>query len=336
MANQFSMTFSPDGSESSKSLNEAMAEKPESAPAEPIHREGGVVHRLQMREDGSSDLSVVRRGPVGAPAESNDPLDSATLNGMRVPRARLTEKAMLDYPRLGGSMPLSQAVDFGWLKKNADGSYSWAGEMADLATAPAVAAANDQKAADGDISMIGVEGTKSTTDMAVKLLRRDAGETVANGLTQAVIAGKDPAAFIADISRRSGQSEAEIRQAVDAVTADYSRAAKQVAVANGLRPGDASWDMFTAWVSENQAQAGHDALTRFVDDHEAGPLARLVRQYSRSGAAQSAYTDAEILSANFGSGIKAVQTEKGVLLDIPNHGRMTLKAAMARGIVRVS
>jgi hypothetical protein len=333
MANHFAVQFNADGSESSKTLNEAMAEAPESAPVAE-YREGGVVHRLQMSDDGSvASESVTRRVPAAPAVESSDPLENATLNGSRVPRARLTEDAMIEHPRLGGNMKLGQAVDFGWIKKNAAGEYAWAGEMSDLGNAPAP---SEAEKADGEVVIPADAGTSTTTDLTKRMLVKDAGPMVSNGLTQAVITGKDTTSFISEISRRTGQPEAEIKQAVDTVTADYTRAAKKIATANGLRDSDSAWAGFVAWASEHQADAATNAFTAFADGHEAGPLVRLVKQYNRSGQAESAYSDAEILSANFGSDIRAVKTANGVELDIPNHGRMTLKAAMARGIVRVS
>src|SRR5207249_430969 len=179
-------------------------------------------------------------------------------------------------------------------------------------------------------------GTSTATDLTKRMLTRDAGPAISTALTQAVISGKDTASFVRDIANRSGQSEADVSKAVETVTADYTRAARRIAVANGLRDGDSAFAGFIGWASENQPDAAQTAFLEFADNHNAGPLTRLVRQYNRSGQAESAYSDAEIMSANFGSGIKPVKTDKGVLLDVPNHGRMSLRDAMARGIVRVS
>lgn len=335
MANHFAVQYNADGSESSKTLNEAMSEAPEAASqSDSLYREGGVVHKLQMHEDGSSEMTVTRRAPAPKPVESADPLENATLNGSRVPRARLTEDAMIEHPRLGGNLPISEAINLGWLKKTADGGFAWTGEMADIATAPA--AESEQAKADGEVVIPADAGTSTTVDMTRKMLAKDAGPMVSNALTQAVIKGADVAPFVAEIARRTGGDAAEIRQAVDSVSSAYVASARKIAVANGLRDGDSAWAGFIGWISEHQPDAAQAALTEFADNHNAGPLTRLVRQFNRSGQAESAYSDAEIMSANFGSGIRAVKTDKGVLLDVPNHGRMTLRDAVARGIVRVS
>jgi hypothetical protein len=331
-------------------LGKAMAQG-EKTPAASgaVYREGGVVYKTQMDEAGNATQTVTRRMAATPPTPSTDPLDSAIgADGFVIPRSRLTSEkgVMISHPRLGGNMPLSEAINLGWARKTADGNFAMAGEFADLngdagpaaTTPPAVAPKPEQKPdADAEaVSMVGVSGTLATTDVAKSMLVRDAGEVVANGMTMAYIKGLDVDSYASEIASRTGQDPKEVRAAADAVAADYTRAAREVAAANGVANRDGAWSKFIEWASAKNPDAALTAFDAFVSKHEAGPLARLAKQYARSGEAETAFSDEEILNADFGDHIEAVRTnEHGVQLRIPGYEQMSLKAAVARGLVRV-
>jgi hypothetical protein len=338
--------MSSDGSVASvgqgDTLGKAMAAKPAAAaPSSQVGREGGVVRKQQFQEDGSSTVVYTRREAMAPTPVALDPLDRATLNGSKVPRARLTEEAMVSHPRLDGDMPIKNAIDLGWIKKTADSGFAWAGEMADIADPAPSGKFPRQDGKEGPqqeeaVSLSGVEGTPPMIDVTKSMLTKQAGPQVANGLTAAYIAGTDPTSFVDEIARKTGQDPKEVREATDAVAAAYTKSARQVAMANGLGSNPGAWETFVAWASDKQPQAAQEAFLNFVNKHDASGIGRLARQYSRSGAGKVQYSDAEILGATFGDGITAVRTiEHGVVLNIPGHPQMSLRAAVERGLVQL-
>jgi hypothetical protein len=65
--------------------------------------------------------------------------------------------------------------------------------------------------------------------------------------------------------------------------------------------------------------------------HQAGAGLRSLGSRGSAGI-----TDADLLSASFSHGIKAVQTAEGVKLDIPRSGTMSFRQAVASGLIKVS
>ena len=321
---------------------------PAPKPSEPVIRHGGTVHRVTVSSETGettySKMEPTKAAPSAPPAP--DAIVVTGPQGSTIPlwRAGPTDKVRI--PQLGagssGETSVEVAVHLGYLRPAVGGGFE--STMPTAAPTPAAAAATPAPAppapkaddADGEISMQGVSGTSAVTDLTMSMLKKDAGETMTNGLIQAAISGMDADGMIQDVARRAGKDPALVREAVQAVTADYTRAARQVAVANGLGQNDGAWTAFVQWASDRQPDAAQNALTDFIEKHEAGGLARLARQYARTEGSKSAFSDAEILGASFGNGIKAVRGEKGVELEIPGHGRMNLKTALARGIVRLS
>jgi hypothetical protein len=71
--------------------------------------------------------------------------------------------------------------------------------------------------------------------------------------------------------------------------------------------------------------------------NDVGPLLKAARAYVVKGGVAAGHSDADVLGAQFGSGITARRAGDGkVVLDIPNHGTMTLVQAVKLGIVKVS
>jgi hypothetical protein len=325
------------------------ASVPVERPPEPVIRHGGTVHKVVVNSE-TGETTYSKQAPTKAAPSAPPSPDAIVVTGPQgspIPLWRAGPKDKVRIPQLGegtsGETSIETAVHLGYLRPALGGGYesTMPASAAPAPVAPVPPTEIKPDAAkgpdgDGEISMEGVSGTSPITDITMSMLKKDAGETMTNGITMAMIRGLDADGMIQDVARRAGKDPAEVKEAVEAVTADYTRAARQVAMANGLGANAGAWSAFVAWASERQPDAALSALTNFVEKHEAGGLARLVRQFSRTENSKVAFSDDEILNASFGSGIKAVRTDKGVQLSIPGHGTMSLKTALARGIVRTS
>src|SRR5207237_1086144 len=149
-------------------------------------------------------------------------------------------------------------------------------------------------------------------------------------VVQAYITGADPSAQVAEIARRTGQSEAEVREATDGIFGEFDASARAVAKANGVR----NFDAFITWASQEAPDSALDALHTFVSDHDASRLGRLAKSYARLGRVD--YSNAEILGARLGDGIKAREISGKVILTVPGHGEMSFERAVREGIVKLS
>ena len=336
MAEQYRAQFNSEGQEVARPNTGAPSDTP--APSQPAYREGGVVYKVQVDENGNTSSTVTRRSA----APKSEPVRGAyvqdpVLGPIGLDRAKAD--STITIPGMGDSS--AQAWEqIGMLRRLPTGGYELAGQAARQAADALDAPPQTKQDAPADsepVSLAGVQGTSPTTDLSHKMLRKDAGEAVANGLTMAIIKGSETSGLVSEIAQRSHQDPKDVQAAVDQVTADYTRAAKQVVFANGVPNRDGSFEAFVQWASDKAPDAAMTAFQNFVERHDAAGLGRLARQWARSGQAETTYSDEAILNAEFGDGIKAIRTnEHGVVLVIPGHGQMSLRAAIQRGLVRVS
>jgi hypothetical protein len=136
------------------------------------------------------------------------------------------------------------------------------------------------------------------------------------------------------VAQHTKQTPAEAAQTMQYVFREYDGIARTVAARAGV-PARA-YDAFVQWAGENQREQATNAFMSLVQNHEITGVAKLARQFVRTGEVETAYSDAEIMGAAFGPGIKAVQTDRGAMLDIKGRGIVSLKQAVREGYVRLS
>lgn len=333
MSNHYSKTYNADGTESSKSLSEAMGEQSsENTPAEPIVRVGGVRTRFDAS---TGEVTVMNDGRdhrgeynTANRPENASPLDSGMSQaGMPLSRGELTPDSIISHPALGGSMRLREALSLGWVKQTANG-FVMSGDFAKLDAVPAAEQELADDKGDDEVSLDSVPGTSAGADLVHSQIRKAAGEPTYAAIVQAYVTGQDPAAQVAEIARRTGQSEAEVREATDGIMGEFDKSARAVASANGVR----NFDRFVEWASKEAPDAALDAFHSFVSDHDASRLGRLSKQYSRLGRLD--YSNAEVLSATFGDGITAREVNGVVMLRVPGRGEMSFERAAREGIIK--
>jgi len=145
---------------------------------------------------------------------------------------------------------------------------------------------------------------------------------------------KDLSPFVAEMSRRTQQPEDQIREGIEVARREFERAGRAIALRAGVP--DQVYGDFIEWATEKHPDKARQAGLALAQDKDVGGFTKLARMYARSGRGETAgITDADLLGASFGNGIKARQTGEGVLLDIPNHGSMSFKMAVASGLIKV-
>lgn len=322
------------------------ASKPAAAPVEQVSaKQGGIVTRYESATGQITRSGMTRASVAAGPSTEGFSVRSET---GPIPLAMAKGSDVVMIPQLGagkaGETSVDAAVMAGFLIPNASGrGFSVAPGMGEPADSPAPVSQKDappkveeKPVVDpDDITAEGIPGTTAGADFIHGKLRDAAGPTLYAGLVQRMIVAGDPSDIVESIAQKTGRAPAEIREEVQGVFAEYETSAKAVAAKAGV-PNHA-WDAFLAWSAANQPDAALTAMDRFVTKHEFTGLARLAKQFSRTGQATTAYSDDAILAANFGPGVSAFRDENGrVMLRLEGHGAMTLQKAHAAGLVRLS
>jgi hypothetical protein len=316
---------------------ESAKEETTSTPSNP-NRVGG--ERITY-QTATGEITVQRATSATFGVEpSVDGVTSISAAGTPEPLSMAKPDSIIDLGPKWGDGSASVFETMGLLRRLRDGGYELAGEAAKSAAlaAPAPDApkadAPKPEAADDAISLEGVEGTSPMNDIVHKQLREAAGPATYQALISSAVLGSDMTPHIADLARTSGQPEAHVTEAVAGVFADYQRAAQQIFQANGGRSGDGLQAMLT-WAQENGKQdQAIDAFQELIEGHNAAPLAKLSRAYSRLNRAD--WTNKELLSADYGAGVTATERDGVVYLDIKGRGEATFAYAVAHNWIRTS
>ena len=335
----YRVEVSDDGSTKSSDPMEArQAERaPVAAPQE--HKYGGQPLRFSYDTE-TGDIREESAAPVRhepKPSTGTGPLDGGrSPEGRPLASGELNESSILKHPIFGGEVRVKEALSLGWMRKTADG-YVLAGEMAgkEGMAAPSDDKPEATKKQDSEpaIDAVGVPGTSRESDNFIGAIRSTAGDTVLSGALVGIAKGKSIEGQIAEISRTTQLEPAEVRARMESTLADYRRAGEAIAAKAGVPASQ--YESFVAWAQEARPDEAADALLGLVQNHDVTAFTRLARQYKRSGQTETAYSDAEILSARFGNGITARQGNSGVILDIPGHGSFSFAQAVRLGLLKV-
>lgn len=314
-----------------------------SAPTpEPVVKFGGIRSRYDSSTGKVTVLSDgndprIRGYNTATDKPGADPLDNArSQQGSPVARMSLGLDDIVDY---GGTTRVRELVSMGVLVRDANG-YRWAdGKAPAGVTAPLVKQEAEAVAAEAGenepISAAGIPGTSAAADVFLGSTRQAVGDTVYTGTLTAVIQGHDLSPFVQEISRRTQQPEDQIRDGIETARGEFERAGRAIAMRAGV--GNLAYTDFVEWAQERHPDQALEAGLALAQHKDVTGFTKLARQYARTGRGDTAgITDADLLGARFGNGIKARQTSDGVVLDIPNQGTMSFKQAVASGLVKVS
>lgn len=317
------------------------------------YRTGKIVTRLQMDDEGGSTFTnlsqqtATQRDLPSAPSKVVSVMSPS--GGVKASLAMAEENDIVNLgPGLGDSS-VKAWMQLGLIEPNPNGrgfrlvgqSQAWQEQVAQKdaegAEGPkAKQVDNDEVVTEADLQ--GVQSTSPQADATLAQIRDNAPASV-EAIVHAV--GSDLSPDWQDIARQTGDET--ILQRGEQMVEEYRAAGRQVLSNLGVSDHDA----FVSWAVSTEPEKARDAVRSMMDGN-AGPLAALGRRYAKSlqtpvgklkaeAATAASYSTEDVLSANFGGGIRAFRSGNGqAVLDIPGRGKVEFNEAVRLGYIRVT
>ena len=255
---------------------------PVEAPAEkaaaPIHRTGGITHRMTVRDGVVGPLEV--SSAMGGTRQAGPDPVKATAVGSHGQRISLNEAQADTVVDLGGALGSTKAsvwADLGYLVKDTvNGGYRVVGEQQNPSTPPT--AKQPETAAPAKVEpavdLSNVKGTSDAVDAALKTVQELAPVRYEQMVESAA---RGQAIDYTSIARDIG---AERGDGIEAVVTAHREAGVQV-----LKNIDSSIDpvAYERWAQRDPGKASD--IIRAVMQKNMGPLAASVREYSQQRTA---------------------------------------------------
>lgn len=331
------------GSDGSMSISDPsrpdVKERAAEAPvAQPVHREGGVVRKMQFDADGnvvSSSTSRPSGNQSATPASAVPTSRSAAGSPQALSQA--TPESIITIPGFGNSR--ADALEtMGMIRKLPTGGYevvpnsfsdAAAGEpnAAQQVEQPKVEVPEAIDPKDG----ANLPSTSAEADATLATLTARAPMAL-EGILTSLATGVDHSKLVADAAAVAKDEAFPAKFA--AMHSEYISVGQQALRNVGL--SNDQMQAFEDW-SKNSPDEAQTALRDLVQHNSVGALQKLGRKFLSSNAGQVVHADEAVLSAEMGSGIKSYRGDNGeVLLSIPGHGTMRYIDALKNKIIKVT
>jgi len=265
----------------------------------------------------NGEMEFTQHGPMRAQTgetNSTDPLELGRdgVWGNRIPRSELKPNSIVKIGGVEGDLAGFERL--GLVEKGADGLYR-------LADAKQQEAQRQQQAE--PMAKLSEGGERFFSEAASAL-----GSTTMMAATLSLMEGRE-LKNAGELASRLRMEPAALSQNIERVTSELTSQARAA-----LQMDESTFAAFTEHVWQHRPNEIRDAILRQVDNGDLRPLRALGAAFTKSG---SAYSDEDILSAEFGSGITARRGDDGrVMLNIPGRGTVLAREAFKLGLVKAS
>jgi hypothetical protein len=256
----------------------------------------------------------------GVSDATGDPLDSGrSPQGAPLSRAELKEDSIVDYY---GKTRVKELVSMGVLEPDKQhGGYKWTGRTGlekERAVEQAVQQQQQQERRNA-------EGLGRDIEQTIGAAMQHLGETSVIGLYEATMRGSDVTQQLNEYASRMGLEPHEARAHFARVENAFIRQARQAAEYRGGVAAE-DFDSFVSWALTHRPKEARQAYDRQFFHGDLAGIAALAKEFSASAAA---FTDDEILNAEYPKGVRAFRSPEGrVLLQIEGHGTMPISEAL--------